>query len=575
MSTDKKIIKAYTDLGSMNAVGRKFKICPKTVRKVLVKHGILDGDKKAPSKGTVQDDPKVIKTVLESFSRLNNISAVANETGHSRGFVSMVIKKATRNTVVDPDTHIHPAQIKKTKRYVITSALNNCDIDKGFLAAIRTFNAKHDGQLLVVPVHYKNVSLYQGDYDHWWPSELDGSYVRSDVVLCDNLKLMGSMRIQATASSPLRSMVGVSEQFSAVFGHPKVAMETIPTPMGMHPSIHITTGSISLPSYSETKAGRLGQFHHSLSALLIETDGHLFWWRHLKWCAKRNSFIDLGYEYFADGRIEMAPPAEALILGDTHVGFHDPAVTDTILGQLTESIRPKNIVLHDLLDMFSGSHHHMNNKVLQVMKEQRNRNSVYDELIGVAEFLTHYLKPEIQYHVVSSNHHDHLDKWLNNSSNLINTKNLWLWHYLNAEQLAEAIKFANTYDENDPNAWESTSAFEIAMRKLLPDHISALLRFHSEREPLLFFDIDCSNHGHRGPNGSRGSKAAFSRVQYKTFIGHSHTPGINGPCYQLGMTCRTDLPYLGGYSSHMAVSGLIYGNGKRTLFPVIKGKHRL
>ncbi len=87
--------------------------------------------------------------------------------------------------------------------------------------------------------------------------------------------------------------------------------------------------------------------------------------------------------------------------------------------------------------------------------------------------------------------------------------------------------------------------------------------------------IEIGQHGDRGSNGSRGSMRGFSKLGVKTIIGHSHTPGIEEGCYQVGTSSRLNLNYNIGPSSWLNTHCVIYPNGKRTLINVINGRWRL
>jgi lambda repressor-like predicted transcriptional regulator len=512
--------------------------------------------------------------VIVAYARTSSVNQVSKELGMHRDTVRKILDGHSKGqNIVDPDAGINPAEVAQKRRFVVTSALNNCPVHQEFLQSLLKYCEVNNAQLLVIPVRYKNVSLYNtpGEYEVEWPAELEPYYVTGDVELSSNIVIMGSMRIQATASRPLRALPGVSKGRSAVFGHPRVALEMVPTPLTRIPMVYFTTGSVSQPAYSETKAGRLGEFHHSIAAAIVETDGDYFWWRHVH-SNPNGTFTDFETKYTPNGP-ERAPAAEAIIMGDVHIGFDDTAVVDAVLCDLLPKSEAKNVILHDILDFFSASHHHTNNRVLQVLKEARGRNSVYDELQMVADWLHNYTQGGNKFHIIRSNHHDHLERWLNNNSATIDAKNMWLWHHLNAAQMKEALDLADQDPAGDQ--WHVTSAFELAIRALADPDTNERIRFHDDRQPLEFKGIDVSNHGDRGPNGARGSRGAFAQVQRRTFIGHSHQPGITDGCYQVGMSCRPDMPYMSGYSGWLPTSGIIYADGHRTLFPIINGKCRL
>lgn len=102
-------------------------------------------------------------------------------------------------------------------------------------------------------------------------------------------------------------------------------------------------------------------------------------------------------------------------------------------------------------------------------------------------------------------------------------------------------------------------------------HCVAQLNFHNPDEPLMIAGIDCSQHGHRGPNGARGSAKNIARSGHKTFIGHSHTPCIEKGCYQVGVM-SPKLEYSVGLTSWCNTHGLIYNNGTRAMFHIVENK---
>jgi hypothetical protein len=85
-------------------------------------------------------------------------------------------------------------------------------------------------------------------------------------------------------------------------------------------------------------------------------------------------------------------------------------------------------------------------------------------------------------------------------------------------------------------------------------------------------DIEVGLHGDKGQNGSRGSRKQLSSLPSKTIIGHSHSPGIEKGCYQVGTSSYLKLEYNSGPSSWLQTHCIIYKNGKRQLINIIKGK---
>ena len=93
-------------------------------------------------------------------------------------------------------------------------------------------------------------------------------------------------------------------------------------------------------------------------------------------------------------------------------------------------------------------------------------------------------------------------------------------------------------------------------------------------DSYLIEGIEVGFHGDQGPNGARGNARSFARVGVRTVVGHSHSPGIYGTCYQVGTSSRLKLEYNKGPSSWLNTHCIIYPNGKRSLVSIINGKWR-
>jgi len=115
---------------------------------------------------------------------------------------------------------------------------------------------------------------------------------------------------------------------------------------------------------------------------------------------------------------------------------------------------------------------------------------------------------------------------------------------------------------------------KIFFNKVLPQAIRKKLSWIDRNTQKLLYGVDVFAHGDVGPNGSRGAIEAFTKSSHPIFIGHSHTPGIRKNVYQVGHCSYSNRGYNPGYSSWVHTMGLIYPNGKRTLFNIIDGRWR-
>jgi hypothetical protein len=182
----------------------------------------------------------------------------------------------------------------------------------------------------------------------------------------------------------------------------------------------------------------------------------------------------------------------------------------------------------------------------------------------VANFSKLWNDPETFYHVTDSNHNSALPKWLMEADPKFDPENALIYHKLMVYMLENTEMTAS--GSSTPNPLE----YYVKERIENPDRVF----FHSPNERVDLKGIDHSQHGHRGPNGSRGTLAAFAKCGYPVIIGHGHAPGKKKDAWQAGTSSRLKLEYNIGYSSWFHTHVGTYMNGKRTNLDVIKGKWR-
>src|SRR6185503_7651042 len=258
-----------------------------------------------------------------------------------------------------------------TKRLVITAAQNATPVDAAFLKSLLTYCRHRKAQLIVIPYRYKNpTSMWseKAEHDDWWAPELAPYLMDQRVALNSNLVVLGDIKTQPTASSPLQGFETVTGASSAIVGHPKLALRTVPTPQSCMAKILTTTGAVTVRNYIESKAGKKAEHHHTFGATVIELDGKRFHLRQLN-AARDGSFCDLGHEYAGDD--VCAVSVEALVMGDTHAEFVDPSVLKATFegpDSMVAVLKPKTLVWHDVLDAYARNHHHRGEVFINYVK---------------------------------------------------------------------------------------------------------------------------------------------------------------------------------------------------------------
>lgn len=453
---------------------------------------------------------------------------------------------------------------------VITAAQNATPAHKGFVKSLELLCKERNGEILAVPLRYKNPTsrwtASQANEDVWAP-ELMPYLCNERKRLNKNLVLLGDVRVQPTAASPLTGFEALTHGESAILAHTKVQSRTVATPQSRMPKILSTTGAATVRNYTDTRAGKQGEFHYALGALLVELKGKKFQVRRINADKKTGSFIELdryyGVDWEKDG-VADAPPALALVHGDTHVDFADPRVVKA-QDNLAKFLKVKRRVFHDLLDGYSVNPHHHGNPFNAIAKAQNNRADARAEVIRALEFLARRRQDGAELIVASSNHDDFLSRWIVNQD--------WRTTPGNAEFYLETALAMVKSTVLDSSGTQYAAPFTYWGRMFF-EQIPGV-RFLDRDESYTVADIELGLHGDKGPNGARGSLKNLRRIGVKTIIGHSHSPGEDEGGMQVGTSTRLKLEYTSGPSGWLNTDALIYANGKRTLINYIEGEYRL
>lgn len=489
---------------------------------------------------------------LEAIWQEGSIRAAARRLGVNfnavhKGYQAVLRKAGSPAEVVPVEA--------SAQTYVITSAVNATKAHAGFLRTLQLYCSLRGARLIVIPMRYKNPTRRDevGD-DDWWDARLIPYITHERTKLAKGLVVLGDIKVQPTAVKPLSGWLTVSGRDSAIIGHTKIALESVATRMGDPAKLVMTTGACTVESYSDTNAGKKGEFHHTLGAVVVEVDGPRNHIRHI--CPmKDGSFIDLDTRYTVKGS-EPAPQAEVLTMGDIHAEMADPSVTEATRA-LAELVRPKFLVLHDVLNFGSASHH---NKFFEKFKRHVDgTSSVMHELKKTARHIDDLSSFAQQTVMVNSNHHDHFRQWLEKSENANDIENTIVFH----ETKAIMLKAIANRGYCDP--------FKHWMDQLMKQ--AGRVKWLKPDESFMRFGIDFSNHGDKGPNGARGSTQAFATVGAKVTHGHGHGAKIIDGAHSVGTSSQMDMGYnAGSLSSWSHTHDITYANGKRTLIHCVGGR---
>lgn len=437
---------------------------------------------------------------------------------------------------------------KSKKRFIITWAQNNTPVHSGFFNNIKAY-AKHiKADIHVIAGRYKNPTSHNGEkVEDFWVDEVSPYLDANRQDIHKYLSLMSDVKIQPTATNPMSGLQGMSGINSCIFGSPKVQMEMIPVLEGNKPKMMLTTGSVTQINYVDSKAGKKGEFHHTLGFAIVEIkDSETFFVRQVTAHDKTGSFCDL-YHKVENGKVTKITDISAIVLGDLHYGHHDDGILKQTF-KLLSKLKPEHVILHDVFDGNSISHHEMKDPFVQYGKEIDGSNSLENEINSMLDGLDKF-KNFKNVVIVRSNHDDFLDRWLKNED--------WKKQPTSKNSLVYMEYSAILLKQYAKNRYGVKGIIPELINKRFPKYVT-LGRNASYRVK----NWELGQHGDIGSNGSRGSLLQFRKLNTKIIVGHYHSPGRKDGALAVGTSTRLRVGYNNGASSWLQSHVIIHQDGK-------------
>lgn len=503
--------------------------------------------------------------------RCSKIGAYCYSTTELRSGESTPARR--RNGKAAVNNPIFTRELGASSTLIVTSAQNATPVHPGFLGAMESHANAVSGDILVVPLRYKNPtsrwSRSQANAEVWSPS-ITPLLCNTRKRLNPNLMLMGDIKIEAAAGDPLAGLDALSHAQSGIFAHAKVASRTVPVPQGRYPKLMMTTGTCTMPNYTDSKRGKIAEFHHTLGALVVEIKGKRFHARHVGANKATGSYIDIGtlFETCMATRGPGISQSEALILGDWHQRFTAKSVEEATFGPggMVEVLQPKRIIWHDLADGYSVNHHHRGNWVLESAKARLGMGDVGAEMQAACQYVARHTPYGVTSVIVPSNHNEFLGKWVQNTDpRTLNAENRRVWMDCtramddSAKLTGRGIEYVDAFVHFAKEYFRGQDNFVVLQRG----------------ESYVVAGYELGLHFDKGPNGSRGSLRNLRRLGIKTIGGHGHGPGRNEGGTQVG-TSTGELEYgIGSPSGWLNSHGEINAHGRVTLHTMIGNQWRV
>lgn len=536
-------------MGITNTRGYTMNIKQKAIMKSYM--DFYSKNKKTPS----LVDLKLLKIsredVRQNFNSLTELNEVARELYptkfYDEAIVNILNKKDHGKKIED--------WIKGYNKFIITTAVMGCTVNKKFLKAINLYCKKNNAKLLILTCSDPAKNGQADTID----KNLSENVLPYEVYLNDNL-FVSSLKMSAKQIDPSRSVSRVGhDSGSVIYASPKQRLETSSTAPGNYPLVTMGTGAITNAEYDtdrymSERTAYLADLDHVMGALVVEVqDKKIFHFRQIQ-AEKGGSFIDLNKKYSPDGKVTTIA-GSALILGDWHSGSTDPTAI-AAWKELSSLIKPKYLILHDTFDGSSISHHEISNKILRAKKAESNKLNLEEELKLVTKDLEMVSSWADKVILVASNHDDWISRYVKEGRFIEDPQNLRVAFKLGLAML----------DGKNP--------FEYAIRDLYQCKAKNL-KWLNINDSFKYGGHELGCHGHRGSNGTRGSLKSIEKALGACVVGHSHTPGILRKAKQVGTSTYLEMHYNDGPSSWLQTSCIINNNGSYQLITSVGGAWRL
>jgi len=436
------------------------------------------------------------------------------------------------------------------KKYVITSAQYGAAVNTPFLNSLITYCKANRAELVVLPmigISLKDVALASSLSKF----ELD---LNKDHKLNNKIKISG-FKVRPNQIIPTTGMGRFAQSdISTVFASPKQHLQVVPNSNINLPKVLMSTGAVTYPHYwMETRIGVIAQRDHRYGAIVVDVKTKdKYQYRQIS--ALRNGrFCDLGKVYSPDNI--TSERLEAIVLGDIHVGDTDPVVMKENL-RMIRKYHPKHVILHDIFNGHSISHHHLGDIVTLAENYVMHGLSLENELKLCAAEIHKVSEATSDGKVilVASNHNEFLDRYLRSGRFIEEPHNLMI-----ASKLLTAL--LEGYDPLE---------YGIYLVGGVPENVTFLERDQDYKVK----GWQLGSHGDLGANGARRASPRTKENAYgKSISGHSHSCCIFRDTYIVGTSTYLKLDYNRGPSSWTHTHALVGSTGKVQLVNIVDGKH--
>ena len=304
--------------------------------------------------------------------------------------------------------------VKNNKRFVVTTAVTGCELDTAMLKSIKQYCTINKAELLILVASDPASNLDRGTLGRIDKRLMNEAIVIEDTHLNSNI-FLSTIKLSAKAIDPITGLGRLGQRDgSFIFASPKQRLKSSPVSNTKPPHFLMTTGAITVPDYTSSnymsnKTAHIADHDHVMGGLIIEIgDSDEYHFRQFQSDSK-GRIIDLGVQY--DGKVTKEIIPEAFVLGDWHAGS-TCEMSKKIWKDISNKLKPKMLVMHDLFDGRSINHHEEGNVDSKAKRAASGHLNLSDELKLVAKDLQELATWTDKIVVVKSNHDEFLKRFL-------------------------------------------------------------------------------------------------------------------------------------------------------------------
>lgn len=450
---------------------------------------------------------------------------------------------ALTNEVKDSDVEekLKKKELSSKPVYFFTWGQISTPAHKELIENMEAYSKFWDAEIGVIAGRYSNpTSIFKDSSDDdFWDPRIEKYLTLNRHNVHKYLSILADVKVLPTANTPMTGFEGFESEVSIILGHPRVQMKVVPTLEGYRKKEIFTTGACTVRNYTDSKAGKKGEFHHTLGFVIVELDGDEFYMRHVTACDD-GSFMDLDFS-ISEGKVSKMEGIELYACGDKHFGEEDPVMEHTGR-EMIKRLKPKYVRLDDIFNGHSVNPHEGKDPIKKYERHVNGELSIKFELEVLKESLRWYNDQDFEVVIPRCNHDIFLDRYVASQD--------WKKDIQNAR---EYMEFAGILMDGK------------APKGLIPYHIKLWypeMNTLTVDESFRVAEFEQSVHGHRGANGSKGSVIQFKRLSTKMITMHTHSPSRYDGVLTGGTNTLLRVGYNEGPSSWLHCDVIVHPNGK-------------